>query len=277
MKECPVALTALSCLIFSQAAFADMRDIESANNQISVQFQSREMDHIETLNGALIDSEDAKIAGYGLSASAMKDLWLGHDLFVLQYSSFSGESRYVGSTIGNPVYGSLTGKSGAKVNDFSFSYGNGYMVDSLLMVTPYAELGYHKYNRTVGNGAPGSYLEIYSHYYFGIGVLGQILPADKVVMSANALIGRTFRPMVDVGLPAPFGFAARLGSSALYRVGASIDYAFTDSIHASLGVDVTSWKYGASASQAVGSGIFLYEPDSKSSYTTFKAGMGFSF
>lgn len=267
----------LVCLMLSVHTFADTQDIESANNQMSVQFQSQDMNHAETVNGAVIDSEDAHIAGYGLSGSLMKDLWLGHDFFAAQYSSFHGESTYVGSTIGNPVYGSLIEKSGAKNSDFNLRYGNGYIIDVGLMVTPYGELGYHQYYRTLGYGTPGNYLETYTHYYYGIGVMGQISPTDKIVWSANVLIGRTFGANISVGLPAPFGFSARMGNSALYKMGTSLDYAFTKNLHGNIGVDVASWKYGASASQPVGFGLYLYEPDSKTNNTTFKVGIGFSF
>lgn len=264
-------------LVLSAPAFADMQDIESANNQISVQFQSQDMNHTEIVNGAIADSEDAHIAGYGLFASAMKDLWLGHDFFAVQYTSFYGESTYVGSSIGNPVYGSLVEKSSAKNSDFNFRFGNGYLVDGGLMVTPYGELGYHKYDRTIGYATPGSYLETYTHYYYGIGIMGQLSPTDKMVWFANILIGHTFRANITVGLPAPFGFSAKLGNSALYKMGTSLDYAFTKNLHANFGVDVASWKYGMSADQPVGFGLFLYEPDSKTNNTTYKAGIGFSF
>lgn len=277
LKEYTGAPLLLTCLVFSAPAFAAIKDIEAANNQFSAQFHSRDMDHTETANGTVLDTEDARLPGYGFAASIMRDLWLGRDFLEAEYSSFHGESNYIGSTIGNPAYGSLTGKSGARIEDASLRYGNGYVIDSETMVTPYGELGYHKYRRTIGNGTPAAYLETYTHYYYGIGVMGQVTPGDGVVLSANVLIGRTVAPGITVGLPAPFGFSAGLGSSTLYRVGAAVDYALAPRLHASLGVDYMSWKYGASASHAAGFGIPLYEPDSRTNNATIKTGIGYSF
>jgi hypothetical protein len=269
-------LLALALLTHALPVFADTHDIELANNQIIAQFQSLAMEHTETANGAVLNTEHARISGYGLSGSVMRDMWLGHDYFSAQYAAAHGQSDYIGGTFGNPAYGSYTGKSGATLKDFSVRYGNGYVIDNELMVTPYGELGYHRYDRTLGYGTPSSYLETYTNRYFGIGVMGQISPVGKAVWSANALIGHTFGANIAVGLPAPFGFSARLGNSAYYRVGASFDYAFAENLHASLAVDASGWKYGASAVQQLG-GVPLYEPDSRTSNTIIKAGLGYAF
>ncbi len=270
------ALVMLACLTFSAATLADTRDIEFANNQVSAQFQSHDMNYTEIANGSLLNTEDAEISGWGLSASAMKDLWFGHDYFALQFGFAYGQSRYIGGTLGNPTYGSNAGTSGAKLKNFNFRYGKGYVVETEIMVTPYGELGYHQYDRTLGYGTPGSYLEKYAHRHFGIGVMPQISLGDDLVWSAYALIGRTFGASTVVGLPAPLGFTARLGNSTLYSIGASIDYALSRNLHANIGVDCTSWKYGASAPH-LANGTALYEPDSKTNYTIVRAGIGYAF
>lgn len=271
------ALAALALLIISLPARAAMRDIESVNNQISVLFQAQDMNHTETARGTVLNTEDAEISGYALSASVMKDLWLGRDYLAAEIGTVYGQSNYVGGTFANPAYGSYIGKSGARIGDFAFRYGSGYVIDADVLVTPYGELGYHKYDRTLGYGTSGSYLETYTHRYYGIGVRGQITPGDKSVWSVNALVGYTFGANIAVGLPAPSGFSTRLGNSALCRVGAALDYALAKNIHATIGVDFTSWKYGASAVQPLASGISLYEPDSKTSNTVIRAGVGYSF
>ncbi|BBP04368.1 hypothetical protein TPL01_21530 [Sulfuriferula plumbiphila] len=258
------ALPILACLI-STTACADILDINAANNQIGAQIQSRHVDYTETANGSILDTESGHVTGYGLSASVMKDLWLGHDYLDAQYSRFSGQTDYIGAPFGGGKYGSLTGKSGAEIADFSLRYGKGFAIHDQFMVTPYAEFGYHRWDRDVG------YTEHYTHRYYGIGALGQYSPAGKLVVSANAMIGHTYASKINV--VAPFGFSAGLGNSVMYRAGISLDYAFTKNVHANAGIDYTSWEYGASAVQPSG----YYEPDSRTKGTTIKAGMGYAF
>ncbi len=235
------------------------------------------MSHTETANGTVLNTEDAHIRGGGLSASVMKNLWLGRDYFAVDYAAAYGQSDYVGGTFGNPAFGSYTGKSGARLKDFAVRYGNGYLIDDGVLLTSYGEFGHHSYDRTLAYGTPSSYLETYTHRYFGIGIRGQVCPGEKMVWSANALIGRTFGANIVVGLPAPSGFSARLGSSAFYKVGTSLDYAFALHLHANLAADLISWKYGASAVQPPGSSFSLYEPESRTNTTMLKAGIGYSF
>lgn len=67
------ALPILACLI-STTSFADVGDINAANNQLGAQIQSRHVDYTETGNGAVFDTEGGHATGYGLSASVMKDI-----------------------------------------------------------------------------------------------------------------------------------------------------------------------------------------------------------
>jgi len=91
------ALHALALLTLSAPVFADVQDIESANNQVVAQIQNNYMVYDEIANGALLDSENGHIIGYGLSVSVMKNLWLGHDYLAVQYSSFNGKTNYTGA------------------------------------------------------------------------------------------------------------------------------------------------------------------------------------
>lgn len=272
------AFCALAFGVLSVPACAGIQDIESANNQIAGHLQNNNTKYYETVNGSLLDSESSHISGYGLSASVMKDLWSGRDYFLMKYRTFEGDPVYTGGSMANPLYGSVLGESYAKVRDYSIRYGKGFVFDDDLMLTPYVELGYHHYDRTLGYGTPTSYQEIYTHNAYGVGILGQCSPSDSLVYSAYMFIGRTFNSHIVVVLAAPYtGFSAKLGNSTLYQVGASIDYAFTKNIHANLGVYAAGWQYGASASQPIGGGLSAYEPDSETSITTIDIGIGYSF
>ena len=266
-------LLALACAVLSTTAFAGTADIKASNNQIGVQYISTHVDYTETGNGTLgaagatLDTETGSVPGFALSTSTMQDLWLGNDYIQAEYSRNSGHTNYVGSLLGG-TYGSVVQENGATLTDYHLRYGKGYVINDQFMVTPYGEIGRHKWDRDVNNG------ETYTHNYYGIGLLGQYSPVSKLVVSGNVLLGHTFGANIDVTTIGPVpGFSASLGTSALYRVGAAADYAFTKEIHGNVGVDYTSFDYGASAVQPSGYG----EPDSTTRYTTVKVGIGYAF
>ncbi|MDA8327582.1 MAG: hypothetical protein M0Z83_01265 [Betaproteobacteria bacterium] len=274
-----IALSA-GCALLSATALADTSDIKAANNQVGIQWTSTNVNYTETgngvlgANGATLDTEGGSVSGYAISASVMKDLLLGNDYFSLEYNHASGSTNYVGASLtGGGVYGSLTASSGATLINYSARYGKGFTNQNMpnVMVTPYVELGHHEWDRGVNTG------ETYTNSYYGAGLLGQYSPIPKLVLSGNALIGETFGSNITANaipnlIPAFNGFSGGLGNSALYKVGVSADYAFTQNFHGNVGVDYTSFDYGASA---IYSGYG--EPNSTTAYTVARVGIGYAF
>lgn len=265
------------------AAFADTSDIKASNNQVGFQLISTNVDYTETGDGILVpsgtlDTERGPVPGYAVSISAMKDLWLGNDYFEAVYDNSSGNTDYTGALLCTTppcgAYGSFVGTSGATLTNYSARYGKGYMVRNEFMLTPYAELGHHEWDRGVNLS------ELYTHNYYGIGVLGQYSPSSLLVLSANVMFGETFASYIIVNpTPGPGGggFSGSLGNSALFKAGATADYLLAQNLHGTIGVDYTSFNYGISAVYPVGGGYVAWEPDSKTNYTTVKFGLGYGF
>ena len=265
---CKVALL-IGCMIFSATAFADTSDIKASNNQIGIQIISTHVDYTENGSTGTLDTETGAVPGYALSLSAMKDVWFGNDYFEAEYNHSSGNTNYTGSSQGG-VYGSVVGISSATLINYSARYGKGFVVNDKFMLTPYAELGHHIWDRSVNYG------ETYTHNYYGIGALGQYSPAGRLVFSANGMLGSTFGSAIAVNSgPSLNGFSGGLGNSILFKVGASADYAFTQKFHGNVGFDYAGFKYGISAVYPVNGGT--WEPDSTTYYTTFKLGVGYAF
>ncbi|MGA7593900.1 MAG: hypothetical protein WCA64_01785 [Gallionella sp.] len=275
MKKITSAAIAIAGLSALSAAFADTYDIKVSNNQVGMQIISTNVDYTETGNGIKLDTEKGSVPGYALSASTMQDLWLGNDYAEAEYDNASGYTAYVGGYLSPPTpYGSVVGTSSATLINYSARYGKGFMVGDEFMLTPYAEIGHHEWDRDVNLG------EVYTHHYYGIGALGQYSPSGGLVLSAKAMIGRTFGSYITVNptpVPGGNGFSGGLGNSALYRVGAGADYAVVENLHATICVEYTSFNYGISSVYPVGGGFVAWEPDSKTNYTTFKFGLGFAF
>ena len=256
----------MSCMLFSATVFAGTSDITSSNNQLGIQFISTNVNYTETVSTGTLDTEKGWVPGYAVSLSTMKDWWLGDDYFEAEYDNSIGSTKYVGGLIGPPAtpYGSVVSTSGATLTNYSARYGSGHNVSDEFMLTPYAELGNHKWNRGVNSG------EIYTNHYYGFGMLAQFSSVSRLVFTANAMLGTTFGSYIVVN--GTKGFSGPLGNSNISRVGLSADYAFTQQSHWNIGVDYVSFKYGASATYNG-----YYEPDSQTSYTTIKLGYGYAF
>ncbi len=270
-------------LLPSHPAHAGIQDIESANNQVSAQFLRSQVNYSETVNDSagnesLLDNENGGINGWGVSASLMKNFWLGRDYLFARYNASSGNTNYTGGTLANPAFGSMTGTSGASIRDLDLRYGAGFAQSRTVLLIPYAELGRHRYLRTLGLGTPGAYAEKYQHNYFGLGAMLQYSPSESWVYSAGAMIGHTFQSRMDAMFPAPFSqLSTKLGNSSIEKLEFQADYAITRSFHANASVELTTWSYGASPSQQVAPGINLYEPNSSTFITSARVGIGYAF
>lgn len=270
----------ICCLIFSSATLAGTSEIKTSNNQFGIQNISTNVDYTETGNGRLgttlgtLDTETGAVPGYALFISTM--LGPENEYFEAEYDHSSGSTTYTGMPITGGVFGSIVGTSSAKLINYSARFGKGLLADKakdMFMLTPYVELGHHQWDRGVNYG------ETYTNYYFGVGMLGQLSPVNsKLVLSANALVGSTYKSYIVVNSgPGLNGFSGKLGNSAMYKFGLSADYAFVEHLHGNISADYTSFRYGISDMYPVGGGYVAWEPDSSTKYTTIKFGLGYAF
>ncbi len=258
-------------------AFAGSNDIRDANNQVGAQVIATHVDYTETGSGVMgtrtgvLDTEKGRVPGFALFASGM---W-GPDNSYLQgqISRTSGHTNYLGAPITGGAYGSASGSSSATLWDASARFGTGLRVHDGTMAIFYLELGGHEWYRGVNSG------ETYRHAYGGLGLLGQFSPVSGLVFSANALIGKTYRPHISVG--GPYGFSSDLGKANIYKAGLVVDLALTRHIHINAAIDYTHFRYrmGNIVATNLGGGTTLYqwEPDSLSNYVTGRAGLAYSF
>ena len=118
--------------------------------------------------------------------------------------------------------------------------------------------------------------------YWGVGLLGQISPVSRLVLSLSGLVGHTVGSEINGnavtgGFPiVPFN--ASLGNSAIYKVETSADFAFTPTIHGNVGVEYTHFRYGESAPFVfTAGGNTAIEPDGRTSNVTVRVGLGIAF
>ena len=245
-----------------------------ANNQISVDAVGHHFDYHETTAAfPVLDSEKGWLPGVQVTGSAMGNLGTITNVYAMgQFTWIKGTTDYWAA--GGPV---TSNRDGAEVKDFDFRLGKGFDVGTSWMFTPYFGAGYHVWDRDLSNQfGPFGYHEKYEHGYAGAGLLIQWAPSNQLVLSATGLVGSTFDPKMTTSfnggaaiLPWTYG----LGSSVIYKAGVAADYAITRQWHANVGVDYVNFRYGASAFAPDGT----FEPDSRTSNWTVKAGLGYSF
>ena len=292
-----IGLFAALCLECQAAAAADLLDpnpqmgsvssaIRNANNQIGLRATDTGFHYLETNDPAFnqsgpLDEERGWVPGLALNFSEMQDVGVKNLYVDVQLSWSQGHTKYIGGLIGPPPtpFGSIVSRSGAKVFDSDFRFGEGFDMGSSAMLTPYLGFGSHSWNRGVNAG------EIYSHYYVGAGLMAQVSPFDATVLSAYGLVGTTLDSQIKVaGDPTIAGFSSLLRNSVLFKFGASVDYALTRQLHLSAGFDSVAFNYGASKPVQVagylGTTPVVFsanEPNSKSLDTTVNIGLGYGF
>lgn len=250
-------------------------DIVKSNNQVNFSVSAGYLDYLESSGSQPLDSERGWQPGLSVSGSVMTDIGLSNLYLYGNLSWNKGNSDYVGSFIGGN-YGDLRQRDNAEITNEDFRIGKGFEISDSFMLTPYLGLGARQWRRDVTG--PGGYREDYSHGYVGGGLLAQYSPAPGWVLGLSGLVGSTFSASMKTTATA--GGAAitpqtyNLGNSAIYMVGASVDRAITDTVHANVSVDYTNFNYGRSAVSAIDS---TFEPDSRTSAVALKVGLGFAF
>ena len=275
MKHITAILSALLALCVLPAR-ADTQDIINANNQVSAQFTQTNVDYTETGNGlpipgapsGTLDTENGNIYGYGLSFSNMSNWWLGNDYVKVNYTHSNGDTSYVGMPITGGVYGSITGSDGSRLNDYYLRYGKGFGISANAMLTPYFEIGYHEWDRSINTG------EDYTGRYYGLGLLADYTPIHKLTLNVNLFGANTYGGHVSIVDQSASG---SLGSSTLWRAGVGADYAFTQHFHASVNVDYTHFSYGLSTPFLIAGSFVGYEPNSTTNYTIVRLGVGYAY
>lgn len=252
--------------------------ILAVNNSVSLAYLNANLDYIEPSDGQTpgnyADYEDGSLNGVRLAFSWMNPAY--EDLYLhAEWDGATGHTDYVGfteQTIGSVEYFyPATGISGATVQDYAVKIGKGIATGNKWMLTPYASFGGRHWTRVIGEGTSGDYNETYQHYYAGFGSLIQYSPADRWVITGDALFGRTFYAWMN---DPPDGFNhAALGDSPIIKFAVEADTRLTQSVHGFVGFDYTYFSYGESDVN----GFDYFEPISRTQMYDVTVGVRFSY
>lgn len=184
-----------------------------------------------------------------------------------------GDTRYDGYL--QDGSGALTPAKAVTDNkfiDLATNLGLRMNVSQDIAIVPYGELGVRLWERTLGKGTEGSFVEDYQHAYVGAGLRTLWSPMKHLTLEAQGMLGKTLKSRMSTG-----GTDFDLGSKPVYQAGLGVDYAILDSVHVNMGYQYERFAYGESAWVQIDSTSSAMEPSSKTERNRFTVGIGMGF
>ena len=130
-------------------------------------------------------------------------------------------------------------------------------INSIMMVIPYAELGYRYWDRNLGGGQD----EVYDNFDLLAGIMLQASPMSGLVLTGYGSAGTTFAPQMKTsGTTYDWG-------EAMYKIGAKVGYNVTARVQLFTTLDYDHFNYGQSSVIAG-----AYEPNSLTEDTVWRVG-----
>lgn len=243
MKIARLLVASAACLS-SAAALADAPTVEAANDELFLGAGGQHLHYTEYLGSNFLDGENGKQIAYWGGASWQGQLMSVRDVYAQGQFSFSrGTTQYNGYL--QSVQGQATvpyvSRTDDETSDWQLRLGKGFVDPwNTGILTPFLQLGDHRWVRNGAPTDPHGYLEIYKHKSVEAGLLAQGALSRRIVASLEIDGGTTF----GATLTAPSrGFSAALGKERVLGCGAGLDVALLPQLHMRLDVHDTSFRY----------------------------------
>jgi hypothetical protein len=264
-----LALAAVIATGAAGAAWADTLDIRKADNGVSLDLGAAYLDYGETFAGTTLDTEKGWLptVGLGVGMLAFPNALIPNLYVHLDARASFGSTHYNGAlcdAFGNCTpYQSTTDDA---IATGALQLGRGFELGRSVMLTPFVELGYRYWGRDLTG--IGGYYEDYSNWDAMGGLLAQLSPMPRWVLSFSGAAGSTFGANLKA-----LGENFSLGSEPTWRLQAKAGYRVTERIELTATAEYQSLRYGASPIDANG----FFEPDSTTHQTSLLIGAVWHF
>jgi hypothetical protein len=255
-KYC-AALMAVCALSFSPiAARADVGTISNSNNAYWASVGASTLNYKESVQ-PIPNSQRGELPSVAVGASYMGS----SGLYVALDSSVSfGNDHYKGALMATPsVLHERTTK--AVITTVDGKLGKGFVLGQSAMVTPYVDVGFRYWERTLSNQQK----EDYQNFAILGGAMFQYSPMDRLVLTTYGAAGLTLSPQMRTS-----GVTYDLDSAGVYKLGGKIGYNLTQRLEFFTSLDFDYFRFVKSD---VKSGI--YEPSSFTSDTSVRVGLSY--
>jgi hypothetical protein len=256
----------LSFLSFQ--AKADIQAIRGSDNALWAAFGTSFLNYKETIAPPDIpDSEHGWMPSIALGGS-----FLGNNgLYMALEGDYSfGNADYNGALLdNNGIYDiPYKGTTQESIANFDGKVGEGFALGGNFMFIPYADLGFHTWDRKGQSSALAyGFDEKYENFQALAGLLLQFAPTNRLVLSAYGSGGTTFAAQMKT-----YGTTFDLGSSGVYKLGGKVGFDLTKHTEMFTALDYHYFSYGQSPMNRIG-----YEPTSHTSDTAVRVGVSYHF
>jgi len=257
-----VAFLTLCIITMPLTAKADTQTIKSADNAVWGSFGTSFLNYKESVT-PIPDSEHGWLSDPSLAAGAtfLTDSGL--------YFAFDGSYTY-GHTNYNGAYfffpnRPLQGTTRDTIGTIDGKIGRSFILNKLMTLTPYMNIGFRHWDRDFGQGQN----EHYENMDALGGLLFQVSPVNRLILSAYAAAGTTFGAQMQ-----PDGSNTYdLGDSGIYKLGGKVGFDVTKRVEVFTTLDFDQFHYVQSSVASDGT----YEPTSRTSDTTMRIGAAYHF
>jgi hypothetical protein len=162
----------------------------------------------------------------------------------------------------------LTGTTHEAITTIDGKFGRGFGTGNAMLI-PYIDIGYRYWDRNLGGGQ----VEDYQNFAALGGLMLQVAPTSRLVLSAYGAAGTTFAANMKSD-----GNNYDLGGAGTYRLGGKVGYNLTPRVELFGTLDYDHFRYAQSSVQydyVLAS--YANEPGSGTSETTMRVGLGYQF
>jgi hypothetical protein len=261
-------LTSLGMLaVMAVPATADNQTLRSADNAVWLSGGGSFFNYKEpSVAPNLPDSERGELGSVAAGASVLGSgnaLGLAKNLYAaIETTGSFGDAHYNGAYFYYPTV-ALQGTTSETIWTVDGKLGRAFPLGNVAMLIPYGELGYRYWNRDLGGGQT----EEYQNGNILGGVMLQLSPAERWILSAYGAGGTTFAPQMQTD-----GTTYDLGLSGMYKIGAKIGFDVTPKVELFSTLDYDHFSYGKSSVIAG-----AYEPNSHTEDTAVRVGAAYHF
>lgn len=259
----------LALLIMAASpSWADINDIRASDSALEFDVGGTDLKYGETNSGTTLDTETGWMPSFdaGLTWLMPSNASIFSDTYLhLDGQATFGNTHYNGG-LQNLQTGVVTPYSGTtndQIYQINGKIGHFFAVDEGVAVTPYIDLGFRSWQRQLTG--PGGYNESYTNGEAMGGLMLQVSPIPRLVLSASGAIGSTLGPEMNTQ-----GTTYNLGSSTVWRADGKLGFALTPKFELTGDVQYSGFAYDQS--QTLGGG---FEPNSYTHQLTLLTGIAY--
>jgi hypothetical protein len=261
----------IASMLLVVPSWANIGDIRASDRAIEFDVGASSLKYGESPDSAVLYAHDTETgwmpslnAGVGWltpqgTSPLLSDIYLRLDGQI----SF-GSTHYNGGL--QNIFGNVTPYQ-STTNDTIFrlsgKVGRAFALNDQVMLTPFADFAYRSWRRELTG--TGGYTELYETNEALGGLLVQVSPISRLVLSLTGEVGSTLSPYMTTQ-----GFTYNQGSEVVWEVGGKIGYALTPSFELTGAAQFGGFGFGQSP--VVGG---AYEPDSYTHQLSLLTGLAY--